>query len=96
MTTTDAMTTTLVLAGAGFIGRHAAAALAARGHAVVIGSRRPSAAARRLPPSLHGCERREAHLERLTAPEAWYPLLRGIDTVVNCGRDPARARGRNV
>lgn len=77
------MTTTLVLGGAGFIGRHAAAALAARGHAVVIGSRRPYRAARRLPPSLHSCERREAHLERLTAPEAWYPLLRGIDTVVN-------------
>ena len=75
--------TTLVLGGAGFLGRHVAAALAARGHAVVIGSRRPRRAARRLPPALHACERREAHLERLTSPEAWRPLLAGIDTVVN-------------
>ncbi|HWM42491.1 MAG TPA: NAD(P)H-binding protein [Burkholderiales bacterium] len=75
--------TTLVLGGAGFLGRHVAAALAARGHTVVIGSRRPRRAARRLPPALHACERREAHLERLTSPEAWRPLLAGIDTVVN-------------
>jgi NADH dehydrogenase len=73
----------LVLGGAGFIGRHVAQALAARGHAVVIGSRRPHRAMRRLPSGLRGCERREAHLERLVAPEAWKPLLCGIDTVVN-------------
>ena len=75
--------TTLVLGGAGFLGRYIAAALAARGRAVVIGSRRPRRAARRLPPCLHRCERREVHLERLTAPEAWRPLLAGVDTVVN-------------
>jgi NADH dehydrogenase len=75
--------TTLVLGGAGFLGRHIAAALAARGHAVVIGSRRPRRAGRRLPPTLHGCERREVHLERLTAPQSWRPLLAGVDTVVN-------------
>jgi uncharacterized protein YbjT (DUF2867 family) len=75
--------TTLVLGGAGFIGRHVAAALAARGHAVVIGSRRPRRAARRLPASLRSCERREVHLERLTSPEAWRPLLERVDTVVN-------------
>src|SRR5260221_10168033 len=34
--------TTLVLGGAGFIGRHVAAALAKRGHSVVIGSRHPA------------------------------------------------------
>ena len=75
--------TTLVLGGAGFLGRHIAAVLAARGDAVVIGSRRPRRAARRLPSALHRCERREIHLERLTGPEAWGPLLVGIDTVVN-------------
>jgi NADH dehydrogenase len=75
--------TTLVLGGAGFLGRHIAAALAARGHAVAIGSRWPRRAARRLPPALHRCERREVHLERLTAPEAWRLVLTGIDTVVN-------------
>src|SRR6266705_2229721 len=66
----------LVLGGAGFIGRHVAAALAKRGHSVVIGSRHPSRAPRRLPAGLHGCERREVHLERLGSPEAWKPLLR--------------------
>src|SRR5262245_2950162 len=75
--------TTLILGGAGFIGRHAAAALAKRGHIVIIGTRYPSSAARRLPPGLHGCERREVHLERLLSPEAWEPLLHGVDTVVN-------------
>jgi NADH dehydrogenase len=75
--------TPLVLGGAGFLGRHIAAALAARGHAVIIGTRRPRRAARRLPPSLHACERREAHLERLLSPDAWTPLLAGVDTVVN-------------
>jgi len=75
--------TTLILGGAGFIGRHIATALAVRGHAVVIGTRRPRRAGRRLPAGLHGCERREVHLERLTSPEAWRPVLAGVDTVVN-------------
>ena len=73
----------LVLGGAGFIGRHASAALVARGHEVVVGTRRPARAAKRLPPRLHGCERREVRFERLCTPEAWEPLLRGVDTVVN-------------
>jgi len=73
----------LVLGGAGFLGRHAAAALAARGHAVVIGSRHPARAPRRLPGMLHGCERREVRLERLLAPDAWGAPLAGVDTVVN-------------
>jgi uncharacterized protein YbjT (DUF2867 family)/fatty acid desaturase len=79
----EAVMTVLVLGGAGFLGRHAAAALAGRGHTVVIGTRHPSRTARRLPAGLHGCERREAHLERLLSPEAWKPLLRGVGTVVN-------------
>ncbi len=73
----------LVLGGAGFIGRHVASALASHGHAVIIGSRRPWGAARRLPAELHACERREAHLERLLSPEAWQPLLVDVDAVVN-------------
>lgn len=75
--------TLLVLGGTGFIGRHVAGALAARGHVVVIGTRRPRRAARRLPAALHPCERREVHFERLTSPEAWRPLLCRIDTVIN-------------
>jgi NADH dehydrogenase len=77
------MTTALVLGGAGFIGRHAAAALAARGHTVRIGTRRPLRAARRLPARLRACERREVHLHRLLSPEAWKAPLEGVDTVVN-------------
>ena len=77
------MATILVLGGAGFIGRHVAAALAARGHALVIGTRRPSRAGKRLPPALRPFERREAHLERLGAARDWSTLLRGADVVVN-------------
>jgi NADH dehydrogenase len=73
----------LVLGGAGYIGRHAAAALAARRHEVVIGTRRPRRAALRLPGSLHGCERREVHVERLLSAQSWRPVLAGFDTVVN-------------
>src|SRR5205809_1108481 len=73
----------LVLGGAGFIGRHAAAALAGRGHTVIVGTRRPARAAHRLPAHLRGCARREAHFEHLVSPEAWRPLLHGVDTVVN-------------
>jgi NADH dehydrogenase len=73
----------LVLGGAGFIGRHVATALAARGHSVVIGSRRPRGAGRRLASALLGCERCEVHLERLTHPAAWAPLLEGMHAVVN-------------
>jgi uncharacterized protein YbjT (DUF2867 family) len=74
---------TLVLGGTGFIGRHVAAALAARGHAAIIGTRRPRRAVRRLPAALRDCERREVHFERLRSPSGWTPLLAGIDTVVN-------------
>jgi NADH dehydrogenase len=68
----------LVLGGAGFIGRHVVAALLARRERVVIGSRRPH---RRRHAN---CAVREAHLERLQSPADWYPLLEGIDVVVNC------------
>ena len=40
----------LVLGGTGFIGSHAARALRARGHTVVIGTRYPRRALFRLPP----------------------------------------------
>jgi NADH dehydrogenase len=85
----------LVLGGAGFIGRHIAASLAARGHAVVIASRCPRRAARRLPGSLHGAERREAHLERLLSAEAWEPLLGNVAAVVNAV-GILRERGRET
>jgi len=73
----------LILGGAGFIGRHAAAALLARGHTVVIGSRDPARAGMRLPPEALACERREVHMDWLTAPTQWRALLGGVGCVVN-------------
>ena len=77
------MSRILVLGGAGFIGRHVAAALVERGHQAVIGSRHPRRALLRLRGRVRDCERREAHLDWLTTPANWAPLLRDIDVVVN-------------
>jgi NADH dehydrogenase len=73
----------MVLGGSGFIGRHTAAALRARGHAVVIGTRHPKRALARLPMGLRDCELRETHFESLTTRYVWKPLLADIDAVVN-------------
>jgi uncharacterized protein YbjT (DUF2867 family) len=77
----------MVLGGTGFVGRHAAAALRARGHAVVIGTRHPGRALKKLPPalraSLHDVELRETHFESLTTRYVWKPLLGDVDVVVN-------------
>ncbi|HTP61499.1 MAG TPA: NAD-dependent epimerase/dehydratase family protein [Burkholderiales bacterium] len=73
----------LVLGGTGFIGRHAAAALRARGHAVLIGTRSPKRALAKLPPALRDCDLRETHLESLTTCYVWKPLLADVDAVVN-------------
>lgn len=74
----------LVLGGAGFIGRHVVAALHARGHEVVIGTRRPRTAARRLAPALAGLPCTEIHLDWLLVPAEWRRRLQCFDTVVNC------------
>ncbi len=73
----------MVLGGTGFVGRHAVAALLARGHTVIVGTRSTRRAARRLPPQALGCERREVHFEFLTTRHVWKPLLAGVDVVVN-------------
>jgi NADH dehydrogenase len=65
----------LVLGGAGFLGRHVAAALCGRGHEVILGSRKTAPRA---------FEVRHARFEALTCPDAWAPLIDGIDAVVNC------------
>jgi NADH dehydrogenase len=74
----------MVLGGSGFIGRHAAAALRARGHTVVIGTRHPKRALAKLPPALRDAELREIHFESLTTRYIWQPLLGDVDAVVNC------------
>lgn len=74
----------LVLGGAGFIGRHAVAALLARGATVEIGSRHPARIDRRLPRDARSCPRRRARFEDLQQPPDWLPVLAGIDVVVNC------------
>jgi uncharacterized protein YbjT (DUF2867 family) len=73
----------MVLGGSGFVGRHAALALRARGHTVIIGTRHPKRALAKLPPSLRDCELRETHLESLTTRYIWKPLLEDVDAVVN-------------
>jgi NADH dehydrogenase len=73
----------LVLGGTGFVGRHAAAALRARGHAVAIGTRHPRRALARLPAALRDCDLRETHFESLTTRYVWQPLLANADVAVN-------------
>ncbi len=73
----------MVLGGTGFVGRHVAGALRARGHAVVIGTRHPRRALARLPAALRDCELRETHFESLTTRYVWQPLLVGVGAVVN-------------
>lgn len=73
-------TTVLVLGGAGFIGRHVAAALAARGCRVVVGSRHPQRRLRAM--SAHGW--RKLRMERMLHASDWNAALDGCDAVVNC------------
>ncbi|HUK04667.1 MAG TPA: NAD-dependent epimerase/dehydratase family protein, partial [Burkholderiales bacterium] len=77
------MARVLVLGGAGFVGRHVSAALLERGHEVIVGTRHPRRALRRLRGRVRDCERREAHLDWLTTPSNWTPLLRDVEVVVN-------------
>lgn len=74
----------LVLGGAGFIGRHTVSAMLRRAHEVVIGTREPQRAGRRLPVEAQSCERRAVRFEQLLAPGAWHALIADIDVVVNC------------
>ena len=89
----------MVLGGTGFIGRHAAAALRARGHSVVIGTRRPKHALKKLPPGLRAgfsdMELRETHFESLTTRYVWQPLLADVDAVINAV-GILRERGRET
>jgi NADH dehydrogenase len=87
--------TVLVLGGTGFIGRHAVAALLRAGCTVIVGSRHPKCVAQRIPELAEHCANRSARFERLLEPQAWGPLLDGIDCVVNCV-GILRQRGRET
>jgi uncharacterized protein YbjT (DUF2867 family) len=67
----------LVLGATGLIGGASLRDLSAHGFAVSALARRPP------PPGPGGVDWRAGDLNRLTTPEAWAPLLRGIDAIVN-------------
>src|SRR5258708_39892955 len=73
----------LVLGGSGFLGRHVVAPLLARGHRVIIGSRRRAAGSRRRF-AWPICEWRIVRFERMTQPHQWDNVVRDVDVVVNC------------
>ncbi len=70
----------LVLGANGFIGSHVAAALSSAGWSVRAGARRIIEPARRAPTF----DWVVADFAKLTTPQAWAPLLVGVEAVVNC------------
>ncbi|ASE38510.1 SDR family oxidoreductase [Brevundimonas vesicularis] len=70
----------LVLGANGFIGSHVAAALSSAGWSVRAGTRRIIKPARRAPTF----DWVVADFAKLTTPQAWAPLLIGVEAVVNC------------
>ena len=74
----------MVLGGAGFIGRHAVSALLARGHEVIVGSRHPRRAGRRLSEDARDCEFRQLRFEQLPEAADWQHSLQGVEAVINC------------
>ena len=78
----------LVLGGRGFLGRSVAAALAAKGHGVEVGSRS-------LRRTGFGFRVRPTRFEEHLTPEAWQRAIEGVDVVVNCV-GILRQRGRET
>jgi uncharacterized protein YbjT (DUF2867 family) len=70
----------LVLGASGFIGARVAAEAVRAGHEVRAGARDPQAARRRAP----RLDWVEADFRRLTTIEAWTPLLKRVEAVINC------------
>jgi uncharacterized protein YbjT (DUF2867 family) len=92
------MVAVLVLGGYGLLGQAIVRRLAEAGHSVVGSGRRVAVARRRWP----DVEWRAADIASLVTPEAWAPLLAGIEVVVNAagllqpglGDDPAAIQRR--
>ncbi len=74
----------LVLGGAGFIGRHAVAALLNTGAEVIIASRHPDRIDHRLPATAAHCLRRMVRFEEHIEAADWLPALAQVDVVLNC------------
>ena len=74
----------LVLGGAGFIGRHAVAALQVRGADLCIGSRHPERALRRFRATAPEAMAVQTRFERLLRAQDWLPFLEDCDAVINC------------
>ena len=87
----------LVPGGAGFIGRHAVAAILEAGAEPIIGTRRPRDLGRQAPPHPRAGDApmREIHMERLTTEADWLPLIDDVDAVLNCV-GILRQRGRET
>lgn len=77
-------TRVLVLGGAGFIGRHAVAALIDAGAEVIVGSRHPQRIDHRLPASAAACVRRMVRFEEHTDAAHWQEAIADVDVVLNC------------
>lgn len=88
-------TRVLVLGGAGFVGRHAVAALLAAGATVIIGSRHPDRLDGRLPEGARACRRRSVRFESMTTADDWRLAIADCDVVLNCV-GILRQRGRET
>jgi uncharacterized protein YbjT (DUF2867 family) len=74
----------MVLGGAGFIGRHAVAALLKQNYSVIVGSRHPKRIEKRLINRTEQYESRQVRFEQMPYAELWHPTLKDVDVVINC------------